>query len=99
MTYTFFKARVEDFVRWKEGFDAIKMKRREAGITEKYVLRSIDDRNEIVLLLEVKDVARAKAYFESPFLRDAMEKGGVIGKPEIRFFNDEYGDLAKVSGF
>ena len=98
MTYTFFKARVKDFARWKEGFDAIKMKRHEAGITEKYVLRGIDDRNEVVLLLEVKDVARAKAYIESPFLRDAMEKGGVIGKPEIRFFNDEYGDLAKVSG-
>ncbi len=99
MTYTIFKGRVRDFATWKESFDAVKMKRQEAGITEKYVLRVIEDPNEVVLLLEVKDVARAKAYYESPFLRDAMEKGGVIGRPEFRFFSDEYRDLAKVSGF
>ncbi|MGE5172525.1 MAG: hypothetical protein ACM3MD_01725 [Betaproteobacteria bacterium] len=98
MTYSLFKGRVKDFTTWKESFDSVKMKRREAGITEKYVLRGVDDRNEVILLLEVKDIARAKAYYESPFLRDVMEKGGVIGRPEFRFFNDEYGDLAKVSG-
>ncbi len=98
MTYTLFKARVKDFAKWKENFDAIRTKRQEAGITEKYALRGVDDRNEVVLLLEVKDIARAKAYIDSPFLKDAMKKGGVIGKPEFRFLNDEYGDLAKVSG-
>ena len=98
MTYALFKARVKDFAAWKESFDAVKMKRQEAGITERYVLRGADDRNEVVLLLEVKDLARAKAYFESPFLKNVMEKGGVIGKPEFHVFNDEYGELAKVSG-
>ncbi len=99
MTYTIFKGRVKDFARWKESFDAVKMRRREAGITEKYVLRGVEDRNEVIILLEVEDIARAKAYYESPFLRDVMEKGGVIGKPEFRFFNNEYEELAKVSGF
>jgi len=99
MTYTLFKARVKDFAAWKESFDGLKMKRHEAGITEKYVLRGVEDRNEVILLLEVKDPVRAKAYYDSPFLRDAMEKGGVIGRPEFRLFTDEYADLAKVSGF
>ncbi len=98
MTYTIFKGRVKDFAIWKESFDGLKLKRQEAGITEKYVLRGVDDRNEVMILLEIKDPARAKAYYESKFLRDAMEKGGVIGKPEFRFFNDEYRDLAKVAG-
>jgi len=98
MTYTLFKGRVKDFAKWRESFDSIKMKRQEAGITEKYILRGIDDRNEVILLLEVKDMARAKAYYESAFLRDAMQKGGVIGKPEFHFYNEEYEDLAKVSG-
>ena len=98
MTYVLFNTKVKDFAKFKEVFESAKTKRHEAGITEKYVLRGIDDRNEVTLLLEVKDVTRAKAYYDSPFLRDAMARGGVIGRPEFHFFNDEYEELAKVSG-
>ncbi len=44
-------------------------------------------------------MARAKAFIDAPQLRDVMEKAGVIGKPDIYYLNDDYGDLAKASGF
>ncbi len=98
MTYLLFKTRVKDFGKWKESFESVRERRREAGITEKYILRGVEDRDEAILLLEVKDIARAKTYIESPFLRDVMEKGGVLGKPEFLFLDEEYGELKKVSG-
>ncbi len=98
MTYLLYREKVKDFAKFKEVFDSARPKRTEAGITEKYVLRGIDDRNEVTLLLEIKDIKRAKAYYDSPFLRDAMERAGVIGRPDLFFLNDDYEELAKVSG-
>ncbi len=99
MIYTLVRGKVKDFAIWKASFDTLKEKRREAGITPKYVLQGIDDPNEITLLLEVEDIARAKAYYDSPLLMEHFVKGGVIGKPEFRFFTDEYEELKNVSGF
>ncbi len=99
MTYSLVKGKVKDFVAWKKSFDAVKTNRNEAGLTEKYVLQGFDDPHEIIILLEVKDPARAKAYYDSLFLREVMEKGGVIGRPEFRFYNDEYKVMKKAAGF
>lgn len=79
--------KVKDFTVWKAGYDAHSPKRDEAGLTEKYLLRSVDDANEVVLLFEAQDVARAKAFAESAELRETMQKVGVIDKPDIYFLN------------
>lgn len=79
--------KVKDFTVWKAGYDAHAPKRDEAGLTEKYLLRGVDDANEVVLLFEAQDVARAKAFAESAELRETMQKVGVIDKPDIYFLN------------
>lgn len=79
--------KVKNFATWKEGYDAHAPKRAEAGLTEKYVLRSTHEPNEVVVLLEAQDIGRAEAFAESADLREAMQRVGVVDKPDVYFLN------------
>lgn len=79
--------KVRDFKTWKTVYDADQQTRADAGLTEKYLLRSEDDPNEIVLLYEVHDVARARAFGESADLGEKMREGGVVDKPDVYILN------------
>ena len=79
--------KTRDFKSWKAGYDAHQPKRVEAGLTEKYLLRSSDDPNEVVALFEAQDLSRAKAFAASADLRETMQKVGVIDKPDVYFLN------------
>lgn len=79
--------KVRDFSEWKRGYDAHLPKRAEAGLTEKHLLRGADDSNEVVLLFQVRDLNRAKAFTASADLRETMQKFGVLDKPDIYFLN------------
>ena len=84
-SFLLIRHRVRDFADWKRGYDAHLPKRAEAGLTEKHLLRGASDANEVVLLFEAKDLSRAKAFIESADLRAAMQKVGVVDKPDIYF--------------
>ena len=87
MGFMLIRHKVRDFNTWKTGYDAHQPKRKEAGLTEKYLLRGADDPNEVVMLFEAVDLDRAKAFGASPELRDKMREVGVIDKPDIYFLN------------
>ena len=87
MTHILIRHKVAEFAKWKSAYDAHLAARKEAGLTEKSLLRSIDNPNEVVLLFEAEDLKRAKAFSESSNLREAMQKAGVIGKPDILFLS------------
>jgi hypothetical protein len=59
----------------------------------------LSEANEVILQFETKDLERAKAFTESPDLRETMEKAGVIDKPDIYFLKDQVSVFAKASGF
>jgi len=86
--YMLIRHKVKDFSHWKQGYDAHLPKRSEAGLTEKYILRGDSDPNEVILLFEVQDINRAKAFSESVDLRERMQKLGVVDKPDIYFLNN-----------
>ena len=86
-SYLLIRHKVRDFSEWKRGYDAHLPKRTEAGLTEKHLLRSANDPNEVVLLLEATDQNRAKAFVESADLRETMRKVGVVDKPDVYFLN------------
>jgi hypothetical protein len=87
--YILIRHKVMDFSTWKRVYDGHIGKRTEAGLTEKYLLRGVGDPNEVTILFEARDIAKAKAFGESPDLRDRMKEGGVIGKPDIYFLTEE----------
>ena len=87
MTHILVRHKVADFAKWKPVYDGHHAARQNAGLREKSLLRSIDNPNEVILLFEAEDLKRAQAFTESSELREAMQKAGVVGKPDILFLN------------
>jgi hypothetical protein len=74
-----------DFSKWKSVYDAHLSARQKAGLKQEHVLRSIDDPSEVILLFEAEDVQKARELLASDDLREKMQEGGVIDKPDIYF--------------
>ena len=86
MTYIYVRQNVEDYAKWKGVFDNHAATRQTDGATDEvYVMHNVDDPNEITVILGWNDVAKARAYTQSASLKEAMQKAGVTGPPEIRF--------------
>jgi quinol monooxygenase YgiN len=86
MIYIHVRHKVEDYARWREGYDNHAAARQAGGATdEAYVMRNVDDPNEITVVSGWSDLEQARAFTQSASLREAMQKAGVTGPPEVRF--------------
>jgi hypothetical protein len=98
------KHTVADYNKWKPVFDADSINRNAAGLHLIGLSRGLENQNEVEAPFMIDDVQRAKAFVSDPKLKEAMEKGGVNSKPDIKFVNvlrmsDEIqksGDFAEV---
>ena len=77
--------KVKDYAAWRTGYNAHETSRTSAGITNGRVFRSAEDPNDVLVLLDVADVAKARTWLGSEDLKAAMQKSGVVGSPSIRF--------------
>jgi hypothetical protein len=77
--------KVRDYAAWRTDYNANEKSRLSAGITNGRVFRNADDQNDLVVLQDAADVAKARTWFGSDDLKAAMQKSGVIGSPSIRF--------------
>jgi hypothetical protein len=77
--------KVKDYAIWRSGYDGREKSRASAGITNGRVFRRAEDQNDVVILQDVADVAKARVWLGSDDMKAAMEKGGVVGSPNIRF--------------
>jgi heme-degrading monooxygenase HmoA len=80
--------KVADFAQWKVAFDGHAPARAAAGLTGGRVYRSLDDPNETTIIFEFADEAKARAFTTAPDLREAMNKGGVIGQPAVHWLRE-----------
>ncbi|MFI5307717.1 MAG: cyclase [Polyangiales bacterium] len=80
--------RVASFDAWKKVFDSMTETRRAHGWISTLLYRDASDPNLVTIVNRVKDLDGAKRYGGSAELRAAMDKGGVLGAPEI-FFVEE----------
>jgi hypothetical protein len=86
MIYIYVRHSIEDYAKWREGYDNHAAARQAGGATdEAYVMRNIDDPNEITIILGWSDLEQARAFTQSASLKEAMQKAGVTGPPEVRF--------------
>jgi hypothetical protein len=83
--YMIARASVRDFSEWKTGYDAHEPSRTAAGLTEKHLLQDADDPNTVMLIFEAEDLKRAEEFSKSDDLREAMQKSGVVGQPDVYF--------------
>ena len=75
--------KVKDFNAWQTSYGNEK-NRASAGITKSKVFRSSDDPNDVLILQDVADVAKARTWYGSSEMKTLMEKSGVVGSPSIR---------------
>ena len=85
MAYLLIRHKVADFAKWKPLYEGHRSARDAASLKDRLILRGLDNPNEIVLLFEVGDVAKARTFAASPSLKTAMEKAGVVDKPDVYF--------------
>ena len=81
--------KVKDWDAWKKEFDSHKQVRLDAGLIDRALGYSVDDKQQAVIVFAVTDMAKAKAFLQSADLKDKMEKAGVVGKPTSFFYNIE----------
>jgi quinol monooxygenase YgiN len=86
LIYIYVRHSVEDYARWREGFDNHAPARQASGATDEvYLMRNVDDPNEITIILGWSDLDKARAFTKSASLKEAMQDAGVAGPPEVRF--------------
>jgi hypothetical protein len=77
--------KVKDYATWRTSYDGREKSRVSAGITNGRVFRSAEDANDVVILQDVADVAKARTWLGSDDMKAVMQKSGVLGSPHIRF--------------
>jgi hypothetical protein len=78
---------VRDYSAWRSGYDSHEPSRVAAGITNGRVYRKAEDSNDLVLLFDIADVAKARAWTTGEDLKSTMQKVGVVGAPSIHFLD------------
>ena len=73
--------KVKDFAAWRTSYNGHEKERTSAGITNAKVFRSADDQNDVVILADAADVAKARTWLGSNEMKTVMEKSGVVGSP------------------
>ena len=88
MAYVMVRHKVGDFGRWKAMFDGAVEMRKNGGEKSSRIFQAADDDGHIVGLFEWDSVDRAREFFGGAELKDAMQKAGVSGAPDILFLNE-----------
>lgn len=85
MTYLICRNKVADFDRWKRVFDSHAEAQRASGLRVQHVWRNIDDPTDVHMLFQVDDLAKARAFVNSPKVSETQRASGLIDKPEMYF--------------
>jgi len=89
--------KVKDFDKWKASFDAHDSMKNASGVHSYVVGRGLQDPNMVLVALKVDDMKKAKAFSTSPSLKKAMQEGGVVGTPTIKFMTMVFQDTGNIS--
>jgi hypothetical protein len=80
---------VKDYAAWKAVFDEAKILRDKVGIVGHAVNRAAAKPNLVVVFLQAPTRDALIQHAEDPALKEAMEKAGVISKPEFNFVDSD----------
>jgi len=88
MSTVIIRHRVADYDTWKAAFDEHGSARRDHGLADTGLLRDEDDPSMVTVLMSTDDTARAREFFASDTLREAMQGAGVESQPDMWIAND-----------
>lgn len=87
MQHMLCRQRVTDFGQWKAVFDSHASAQREAGLHIQHVWRNLDDPDDVFMLFEVTDIAKARGFVTAPDVPKAVEESGATGRAEVIFLS------------
>ena len=67
--------KVKDYAAWRKGYDDHEKARHSAGVTNGRVFRSAEDPNDVLILQDVADVAKARTWLGGDELKAVMTEG------------------------
>jgi hypothetical protein len=87
--YAIVRHTVSYYPHWKAIFDKNQKLANENGLNTIHVLTDLINSNRLTILLSITDLAKAKEFMNSEFLKDAMKRAGVLTEPEILYLSDD----------
>lgn len=87
MAYMMVKHSVKDYGAWKTVFDGDAKRRSAAGSRGSQLFRDAKDPNSISILMEFGTEEQARKLAVDPAMKEAMERAGVVGQPEITYLD------------
>lgn len=88
MTYVLVQLTVEDLAKWKSVFEEAAMLRKSFGSMGVRAFCKADSPNDVVILGEYEDRAKASEMFQSQEFRDATKRAGVMGQPAVTYLDE-----------
>jgi len=87
MTTVIISHEVKDYADWKKVYDADDVNRSKSGIHITGLYHSVENSNMITLVGEAPSVEAVTQFMSNPLLKEAMERGGVLGVPEVKILS------------
>jgi hypothetical protein len=83
MVRLFVRHTVADYAAWRQGYDDFDEQRKPMGVKDDAVFRSVDNPNDVTVWHDFDSADEARSFTASDELRDAMERAGVQGEPQV----------------
>jgi len=83
MSIVILNHKVQDFSKWKPIFENDGPRRTAAGLKLLHLARKESDPNDVYMIYETNDVAKAQKMMQDPDLQKKMKEAGVISEPTI----------------
>jgi len=87
MVRMFVRHEVADYDKWIKAYHDFDGERGGMGVTGHEVYRSVVNGNDVTITHDFETLEKAKAFMESPRLREVMEAAGVTSQPSAWFTN------------
>jgi len=77
----------KNYSDWRKVFDADEVNRSKAGFKSTGVFHSVENANKITIIGEAPSVEAINKFMSNPELKLTMERGGVIGMPDVKILS------------
>ncbi len=91
------KHRVKNYDAWLPSFEAHDSMKLANGLHNYVVGQKVGDPTMLFVSLKADNIDRAIAFSKDPSLRQAMQKGGVTGAPDMSFVTIVWQDTQTIS--
>jgi len=85
MATLFVRHDVADFGTWKQAYEDFTPERESMGVTGHGVYQADGNPNNVTIYHHFENMEAAKAFMQSPRLREVMMAAGVQGEPTVWF--------------